>query len=349
MSKKGPVSIKELAKMANLSTATISRVLNNNGRFSDETRERVLSLIRETGYVPNVAAKALRTRTAHAVGLVIPDITNEFFSLIANSVERFFFDKDYSLFVCNAGENARKNQALVNNLLGKGIDGLIYISRFPLDFEALHVPSVCLDRVPLSDEGVATVGSDNLMGGRLAAKALVEAGCARPVMLCYPDDLGSLSTVNDRIEGFAAGLAEAGVAWTRDDIIFSPLSPPEARASVLKAVRKGRRFDGLFASSDIGAIGAMLGLEDAGLAVPRDVNVVGYDGISFCDYCRPPLTSIRQDTARLGAEGARMLLSIMQGASTTRRHVKVPVKLVVRASTRGAAGEGGKGAGTAIR
>lgn len=342
MSKKAPLSIKHLAEMANLSTATISRVINNNGRFSDKTRELVLSLVRETGYAPNVAAKALRTRTARAVGLVIPDIANEFFSMIAHSVERFFFENDYSLFVCNADEDRRKNQALINNLRGKGIDGLIYISRFPLDFHSFDAPVVCLDRVPRPGEGVATVGSDNLAGGRLAARALVEAGSVRPVMLCDPDDLARLTTVNDRIEGFSRELAETGVRWSRNDIILSPLSTPEARASVIRAIQSGRRFDGLFASSDTGAIGAVFGLQDMGISVPDDVNVVGYDDISFCEYCNPTLTTIRQDTARMGGEGAKMLLAIMENRPPAGRNVVIPVKLVARASTRG--GAGGKGA-----
>lgn len=343
---KTPVSIKQLAKMANLSIATVSRVLNNNGRFSDETRDLVMSLVRKTGYAPNVAARALRTRTARAIGLVVPDIANEFFSKIANSIERFFFENDYSLFVCNADEDLRRNQALLNNLQGKGIDGLIYISRFPVDYQSVGVPMVCLDRVPSREEGVATVGSDNLLGGRLAAKALLDAGCKRPVILCDHDDLIHLTTVHNRIEGFSQAMAAAKVPWTRENIIFSPLPTPEARANVFKAVRERRRFDGLFASSDTGAIGAIAGLEDAGLSVPDDVRVVGYDDISFCEYCKPTLTTIRQDTGLLGAEGARMLLSIIKNTPPANRHVEIPVKLIVRDSTGKTAGCGAKKAKT---
>lgn len=330
---KTPVSLKQLAKMANLSTATISRVINNTGRFSEETRTLVNSLIKETGYVPNVAAKALRTKTARAIGLVIPDISNDFFAVIVDRLGRFFFENDYSLFVCNAGEDADKNQALIRNLLGKGVDGLIYISRFPLDFASLEIPVVCLDRVAPGEEGVVSVSSDNVEGGRLAARALLDAGTERPLVLCDPDDLEVLPTINDRIAGFSEAMAGAGVRWTRKDILLTPMTIPEARRNVARAVKRGRRFDGVFSTLDVGAIGAMFGLEDAGLRVPEDVNVVGFDDISFCQYCKPALTTVRQDATALAAAGARALLSIMERGSVEPAHITIPVTLVVRDST----------------
>lgn len=333
--KKTPISIKHLAQMAELSTATISRVLNNTGRFSEATRDRVMSLVRRTGYSPNVAAKALRTKTARAVGLVIPDIANEFFSHIVNSVERFFFENSYSIFVCNTGEDARRNETMLTSLRGKGVDGLIYISRYELDFETLGLPVVCLDRLPRRDEGVATVGSDNYSGGCLAARALIEAGSTRLVVLCDHEDYARhLSTVQNRIAGFADTLAGLGVKWSEKDILFSPVSALEARKRVYKAVRDGKRFDGLFASSDLPAIGALAGLKDAGLRVPGDVNLIGYDDISFCQYCDPPLTTIRQDTICLGLEAGRLLLAIMENQQPTQTHLQLPVKLILRASTR---------------
>lgn len=345
MPKRSPVSIKQLARMANLSTATISRVLNNTGRFSDETRERVLSLVRDTGYTPNIAAKALRTRTARAIALVVPDIANEFFALIANAVERYFSEQAYSLFICNAGEDLQRTQSALAGLRGKGVDGVLYISRYPRACEGFDVPVVFLDRVPRSGNNLAMVSSDNYMAGRLAAKVLWDAGSRHPVMLCNPDDLKHLSTVSDRMGGFSDAWADLAGECVRDEVIYSShsmvifttLSMSAARASIYHAVRKGMRFDGLFASSDIGAIGAMHGLDDAGLSVPGDINVVGCDDISFCEYYKPPLTTIRQDTAALGTEGARMLLAMMEGRPPANKSIKIPVEIVLRGSTRAAA------------
>ncbi len=336
MAKRAAVSIKQLARMANLSIATISRVINNNGRFSEETRDLVKELIRKTGYTPNVAAKALRTKTARAIGLVIPDIHNEFFLQIVNSVEKFFFANDYSLFVCNTGEDKVRNRSLIQNLLGKGVDGLIYISRFPLETGEFPIPTVCLDRDSDQSEGHAMVSSDNLEGGRLAARALVEAGSKRPVVVYDRSDYVALSSVHDRVTGFAEVLAARGVPFSRQDVILTPATIPGARRNVRKVLESGRRFDGLFGASDLIAMGSILALRDCGFCVPEDVNVVGYDDISFSEYFTPALSTIHQDTAKLGTTSAKTLLSIMANKRLAKRHITVPVRLVLRGSTRGA-------------
>lgn len=334
MKKKAPISIKQLAKLANLSTATISRVLNDNGRFSEKTREIVLSLVKKTGYTPNVAAKALRTKTARAIGLIIPDLSNEFFLKIVNSVERFFFANDYSLFVCSAGEDERKNHSLVKNLLGKGVDGLIYISRFPLKAGEVSIPTVYLDRVSDHEEGLVMVSSDNIQGGKLAAETLMQAGSCHPVMVCDRDDFTSLSTVHDRITGFSEALVARGISWSDKNIVFAPATIAQARKSFLGALKSGLRCDGVLASSDIVAIGTILAIEDFGLRVPKDINVIGFDDISFSEYFKPSLTTIRQDTGKLGTAGAKALLSIMEKKSIGTQHIKIPVQLIVRDSTR---------------
>lgn len=335
MPENAPISLKELARMAKVSTATISRVINNNGRFSEETRERVLALIAQTGYVPNVAAKALRTKTARAIGLVIPDVANQFFSHIVDALGRVFFAKNYSLFVCNADEDPEKNRAMVSNLLGKGVDGLIYISRFPSGLADRALPVVCVDRVSPGDEERASVVSDNYRGGLLAAEALVRAGSRDPVILIAPEDLGAMSTIGRRLDGFEAGLRAAGIGWTRRrGLIRVPMRIPGVREKIAAVVRGGRSFDGLFSTLDVGAIGAILGLEDVGLRVPDDVNVVGFDDIPFGEFWRPPLTTIRQDVTALAMVGANLLFAVMARQLLEQKHVTIPVELMVRGSTR---------------
>lgn len=328
------ISLKELAEMAKVSTATISRVLNNNGRFSEETRSRVMKLIEETGYSPNLAAKALRTRTAHAIALVIPDIANEFFAEMVDVFGKAFFEKDYSLFVCNAGENPAKNRELLSNLLVKGVDGLIYNSRFPLEFDNLTIPVVVVDRVMPGRPGLATVTSCNEEGGRLAAQSLLKAGSTRPTLMCAKEDLQGLSTIDSRIKGFADVLQENGVAWSRDDIILSPMTIHDGRRCVGEMFRSACTYDGIFATMDLGAIGAIFGIEDAGLRVPEDVNVVGFDDISFAEYCKPSLTTIRQDTVALANAAVEALFAILDGKKTALRCIQVPVQLIERGSTR---------------
>ncbi|MCD8138869.1 MAG: LacI family transcriptional regulator [Planctomycetaceae bacterium] len=335
MQDKAPISLKELAKMANVSTATISRVLNDNGRFSEETRHRVLTLIKETGYAPNVAAKALRTKNAYAVGLVIPEVVNQFFARIIDSLGRVFFDSNYSLFVCCTDEDQDKNNAMVANLLGKGVDGLVYISRYPLRTGDVGVPVVCLDRVPPGGEHLSSIVSDNRHGGRLAAETLLAGGSRNPVILCDPIDLGGLSTIENRLAGFEEGLRAAGVAWSRrTGMIKTPMTVGAARERIANAVRAGKRFDGIFSTLDAGALGALLGLEDIGVRVPDEVNVIGFDDVPLAEFSRPALTTIRQDVSALALNGAKLLLARMEKKIHDRRHEVVPVTLVRRGSVR---------------
>lgn len=336
MADKSPVSLKELARMANVSTATISRVLNDNGRFSEETRHRVLSLIKETGYAPNVAAKALRTRTAYAVGLIIPEVVNQFFARIIDSLGRVFFDHNYSLFVCCTDEDPEKNSAMIANLLGKGIDGLMYISRYPIGVSETGVPVVCLDRISRGDEALCSVVSDNRMGGRLAAQTLVAGGSRNPVILCDPSDLAcGLSTIENRLAGFEEGLHAAGISWSRrDGVVKTPMTVAAAREKIAKTVRAGKRFDGVFSTLDAGALGTLLGLEDLGVRVPDEVNVIGFDDVPHSEYSRPPLTTIKQDVSALALSGARILLDKMEKKLHECRHEVIPVTLVRRGSVR---------------
>lgn len=329
-----PLLLKQVAEMANVSASTVSRVLNNTGRISEDTRKRVMALIEQIGYVPNNAAKALRTGSGRAVGLIIPSIGNMFFSQIIDAMGKFFFDNDYSLFVCNAEESLEKSQALLRNLRGKGVDGIIYISRFPFDPKSVSAPVVFLDRAMGVPDNCAYVCSDNIQGGRLAAQALVDAGTTRPVMLCDPEDLDGLTTIGDRIAGFAEVLHEHRIKWSRKDIIPTAMNVPAARNNVKKTFTKKNKYDGVFSTLDVGAIGALFGLEDAGLQVPRDVNVVGFDDISFSEFCKPSLTTVRQDSATLTNTAAQLLLSAMQGKTTPHGEILVPVELIVRDSTR---------------
>lgn len=264
------ISIKQVALLANVSTATVSRVLNGNGRCSDATRDRVMCLIRETGYVPNSAAKALRTRTARAVGLVVANLREDFFGRVVDFLGRAFFDHGYSLFICGAGADAGRNRVLINNLMAKGVDGLMYVSRFPLAMERPDFPVVCIDRLTNRGESGFDVVSDNRQGGRLAAAALLDAGSRRPVVVYDPDDAALPgSVIPERIRGFEEVLLARGVPWSYGrGSIHSPMCIADARRGIARAVATDRTFDGVFATVDAGAFGVVLGLGDAGVAVP---------------------------------------------------------------------------------
>lgn len=150
MTKKN-ISIKEIAKLANVSVATVSRVINNNGRFSEATKERVEKIIKEYGYTTNIAAKSLRTSKSKTIGLIVPHINNEWFSQLALEIENYFFDKNYSVFICNTSQDENKEIAYFKSLDSKLVDGIICISgieQIPTSSLSRSIPIVCIDRKP---------------------------------------------------------------------------------------------------------------------------------------------------------------------------------------------------------
>ncbi len=148
-------------------------------------------------------------------------------------------------------------------------------------------------------------------------------------------DLGGLSTIENRLTGFEKGLLEAGISWSRRaGVVKTSMNIEKARTKIARLVREGRKFDGVFSTMDAGALGALLGLEDAGIRVPDDVNVVGFDDVPLGKYSRPPLATIKQDVAALASAGARLLIETLETRAQTSRHKVIPVSLIKRGSIR---------------
>ena len=157
MDKKRSISIKEIAKLANVSVATVSRVINNNGRFSEETRKKVQDIIDKYGYTTNMAAKSLRMSKSKTVGLIVPNIDNEWFSHLVLEIEKYFFEKNYSVFICNTSQDEQKEIAYFKSLDSKLVDGIMCISgieEIPTDVITRNIPIVCIDRKPKDHNNV---------------------------------------------------------------------------------------------------------------------------------------------------------------------------------------------------
>lgn len=168
MVKKKNISIKEIAKLADVSVATVSRVINNNGRFSDKTKEKVETIIKEYGYTANIAAKSLRTSKSKTIGLIVPNIDNEWFSQLALDIENYFFKHNYSVFICNTSQNEEKEVAYFKSLDSKLVDGIICISgieTIPSDSLTRDIPIVCIDRKPKDHSNAYYVESNHYLGG----------------------------------------------------------------------------------------------------------------------------------------------------------------------------------------
>jgi LacI family transcriptional regulator len=324
------LSMKQLASKIGVSTATISRVINNKGGYSKETEEKVLMAIKKYAYVPDAYAKNLRTNSSHTIGVVVPDITNEFFAKIARTIDSFFLKHAYSVFICDTNEDPEKETMHIRNLLEKNVDGVIYISGQTEieDFQKKNIPVIYIDRCPRQAD--LLVASDNEYGGYLAAKELIAAGSSR---LLFLRDSRDVSPVIARRNGFLKAMQEQEEQELQFYELNTEPSYAAAYRKVYEAIQSKLDIDGVFATNDHMALGVVHALDVLGYKVPDDVKVVGFDNISLSKFCNPPLTTIMQDTEKLGTEASKTLMKLIHGEAVLNKRISIPVKLKKRLST----------------
>jgi Transcriptional regulators len=331
------MSIKDVAKLSGVSISTVSRVLNNNGRMSEETRRRVMQVIESSGYRPNMAAKSLRDKISKTIGIIVPNINNELFSEIVLEIEKFFFEKGYSTFICNTNQDPHKEITYFETLGAKQVDGIICISgleAIPTNVTRSNIPVVCIDRKPNLDSDAYYVESDHYIGGFLATEELIRSGAGRILILSKAN---SISVNKQRLQGYQDALAKYNIPIDEELIVKLPGTRSnfeEARDNVNYLIAKGVRFDGVFGTNDWRAYGALSALLQNGIAVPEQVKIVGFDAISVSEYCTPQITTIYQDKQALALNAAELLYGLINKTSlTAKKHIVIPVSLIKRATT----------------
>jgi len=339
MDKKKSISIKEIAKLSHVSVATVSRVINNNGRFSEETRQRVQQIIDEYGYTANMAAKSLRMSKSKTIGLIVPSIDNEWFSHLVLEIEKYFFDKNYSVFICNTSQDEKKEIAYFKSLDSKMVDGIICISgieEIPTDTITRDIPIVCIDRKPKDHANAYYVESNHYSGGYLATEELIKKGCQRIAIVSRNK---TLSVNKQRMEGYRQALKDYGLEEYKELQLL--LDPSEAnyegaRVAINKLIKSGISFDGVFATNDWRAYGVMVGLAENHIHVPEDVKVIGFDDISISYSSHPSMSTIRQDILGLARQASSLLLDLMDNKKiqVDQRRYILPVEVIRRDSTK---------------
>jgi len=329
------ISMVEISKMAGVSVATVSRVINKNGRYSPETEKRVKDLIKQYGYVPNMAAKGLKTKKSNFVGVFVPDITNEFFASVVLEIQNTLFKKGYLALLCNTNEDLTTEKEYLDMLSAAQIAGLIFVSgNTRIEQENLQLlPTVYIDRQPQHYDGSKhlVIESDNYGGGRIAANALYEAGCRRIACLHFSQSISTHRRRHDgyRDEMFAKNLEyDEALQFGVDEVSYEA-----AKRKMLCALKKGAMFDGIFCTTDWLALGTIAALEECGLKVPEDVNVVGFDDILPARLASKPLTTVRQQVNVMGRMAAKQLLRIADGEKLDTSRIEIAVSLVTRDTT----------------
>lgn len=324
-------TIKQVALAAGVSYTTVSHVLNDTRPVSPEARERVLAAAAALHYVPSALARSLRSQTTGTIGLIIPNNTNPYFSEVARGIEDTCYGAGYSVILCNSDDDPAKQRDYLNVLLTKRCDGLIVATLAETDVDLLHhrgVPAVFLDRAP-EGPGNDVVGIDNLAGGALAGRHLLELGRRRIACIAGPRDL---EVSDQRIAGLRSALDGALDDSLVDAGDFSSASGYAAALRLLKRPASTRP-DALFCCNDMMAIGALRAAAELGIAVPEQLAVIGFDDIDLAQFVHPPLTSVSQGTRVLGNLTATCLLARIADPGRPLQQRRVPPTLSVRGST----------------
>ena len=321
-------NIKDVAKHANVSVATVSRYLNKKGYVSEGAKEKIEAAIVALNYRPNQVARSLSTKQTNLIGLIVPDITNPFFPELARAVEDIALSYGYTVILCNSDENAEKEELYIQMLTQKYVAGFIVTTNLlkAPHYEDVLVPIVALDRT--INASIPTVTTDNVEGARMGTQHLLACGAKNIICMRGPIGIGP---ADDRVKGFLEAIAGKDV---QAKIVECPFSFESSEKVAEKLLVDDPDIDGIFASSDTSAIAALKVAQGMGRHVPNDLQIVGFDGVQLGKMVSPGLTTVAQNIYKMGAYATRMLIKMIEDTSLTEKHVIVPAELIVRGTTR---------------
>jgi LacI family transcriptional regulator len=328
-------TIRDVAKLANVSPITVSRVVNNSGYISQETRERVQAAIEKLGYVPNMLGPSLRFKQTMTLAMVITDITNPFFTTVTRGVEDVAQANGYSTILCNTDESEEKQEQYLQMLLRRRIDGILLVpaSSSPDPIRLIQrqgIPVVVLDR-QIPGVEVDIVRADSEAGAYQLTQYLLSLGHRQITMLAGPK---STSTAVDRVEGFCRAMNEAGLSTCATQILWGAFTQESGYSMAGEALASIPRPTALFAANNFVAIGAMQAMREQGMRIPEDIALVAVDDIPPAFAINPFLTVAAQPAREMGQQAAQLLLDIIKKETDHQyQHIVLPTELIIRTSS----------------
>jgi LacI family transcriptional regulator len=327
-------TLDDVARLAGVSTMTVSRVINGTGYTSAAAQARVNNAVAELGYLPNVLARQLRLNRTMTLALVLTDIANPFFTTIARGVEDAARAQGYAVMFCNTDESVDEEMHSLSVLIQRRVDGVLLVpaadSRSATELLGRHgLPVVVLDRRPSSSE-VDSVRADSEGGAYLAVRHLVELGHRRIAVLAGPE---SVSTAADRVAGYRRAMVEAGIGPELHTILFGEYTEASGHAMTDQMLVAAEVPTAIFAGNNFIAFGAMQRLREAGMEIPQDMSVVVFDDLPQ-GWILPFLTVISQPAYEIGKQACELILArLASGDPLEPRTIVLPSSLIVRQSS----------------
>ncbi len=327
-------TISDVAKRASVAPATVSRVINDVGNVSPATQEKVRQAIQELGYVPSGVAQSLRSKRTHSLALLVPDITNAFWTTVARGVEDAAHGRDYSVLLCNTDESAVKQLRYLDVVISQRVDGVI-IAPYDSDVQNLaklrhrNIPTVIIDRY-IEGWNVDAVSGDSISGAYALVQHLINLGHKRIAMISGPENT---STAADRVAGYRIALGEAGIPLEPGLIKHGEFRVASGERLTYQVLAEGLKPTAIFAANNAIAMGVVDALEKRGLRVPQDIALVCFDDLPNTSHFFPFLTVAVQPAYDMGVNAAQLLLSRLEAEVTLQsRQVVLPTRLIIRHS-----------------
>lgn len=334
-------TIREVAELAGVSVATVSRALQQPQRVSPKTRHRVMEAVSSTGYKPNLMAVKFRSGKTHTLVVLVPTVANVFFARVIDGLQEAAKARGYTLLLGNTQGNPRLEEDYAKMVQTAQADGLIQLrahNPFAPPQAQVNTParptSGLLPMVNacevLPSEHYPTVSLDNRAAARSMTEHLLHLGHTRIGVIQGPT---ASPLTQQRLAGYQDALATAGVIFDASLLVDGDFTLKAGYQAAQRLLQQANRPTALFCENDETAMGALQAVKQAGLRIPQDISVAGFDDIAFAAYCDPPLTTIAQPAEQFGQTAVALLLDVLEGKITQAPKVTVPYELIVRAST----------------
>lgn len=323
-------TIKDVAAETGLTVSTVSRVLNNRGYISDKTRKKVYDAMNKLNYTPNEVARSLSKKTNNTIGVIVPHIRHPYFSELISNLEMAAYEKNYKIFIFNSREKQEKENEYLEMCYSNRVAGVIMCSgSVHLNvFDGLNIPIVTIER--FLENGTAGVECDNIQGGRLAAKHLIDLGCRHLIHISGVHE--TMMPADDRATGFCEICEREGVDHKIVETSASQYNTLDYHQILKVMLEKNPETDGVFASSDLIAAQFLQICHAMSIAVPDDIKVVGFDDSYIASVTTPQITTIHQPIKEMAQKAIECLVDSVEGKIVPTR-TTLPVRLVVRGTT----------------
>lgn len=331
------VTVEEIAKIAGVSKATVSRVLNNVPEgVGESTRSRVQKIIQEMNYTTDRSAFTARGMRSKSIALVVPDMANPFFADIAKAVETCAREKGFITILVNTDFSEENERKCLANLVAKKLDGIILVpsgktaGKEHFLPEKYGIPMILLDRRLEGDYDWVGVYSDNEYASFRSCEMLIKNGSDRIAFLSGPQNV---STAAERLEGYWQALKQYGCEHDPRMLAYGDYTVESGYKAVLGLERAGVKYSAILAANDMMALGALNALKELSYKVPDEIELIGFDNISFSQYFDPPLSTIQQPTVEMGRKATEMLFRKIEGEEVT-ESIRLQPRILVRKTTK---------------